>query len=155
MLASPVQVCVVHGWPFVHSEVTAQNCAPAPASAPGHDSPSANVVHAVSALPKLRAAQQTWPLGQSHAEAHSTTTLSAPGQPLAPSASLAMHVEGPEQSPVLPIAASFVGQLKHSEVPAIGIAPLLVHETVVPRTIVPQQSLLRRSHVVEPHCGGI
>jgi hypothetical protein len=69
-------------------------------------------------------------------------------------ASSARHAEAPWQKPVLPTGGSPVGHVMQMPAVVVMIAPLVLHDTMVPTTTLPQHTLERRSQLTLPHCCG-
>jgi hypothetical protein len=92
--------------PFVHSELTAQTCAPV--APPGHEPPLATVWHDVLAEEPFSAPQHTCPVGQSHACEQPNVTTRLPVQPVAFDWQLHVPVTVPPEKPVALKQQSFV-----------------------------------------------
>ncbi len=111
-MAPAEHVCARHPWPFVHSELIAQSCAPwAP---PGHEPPLATVWHVVEAEEPFSVPQQTCPLAQSQACEHPKLTVRLPVQPVACDGQLHVPSTVPPEKPVAVKQQTFV---RRSHVP--------------------------------------
>jgi hypothetical protein len=111
------QDCAVQAWPLVHSEVTAQICAPV--VPPGHAPPLATVRHVVVAVLPFCVPQQTCPVGQSQACEHPKVTAKRPVHPVAFGEQLHVPTTVPPDKPVGLKQQSFERR-SHTPVPQVG-----------------------------------
>jgi hypothetical protein len=112
------QACDVQAWPFVHSELEAQSCAPV-VPAPGQEPPRATVRHATDAVVPFSVPQQTCPVGQSQAWAHPKVTANAPVHPVAFGEQLQVPTTTPPDRPV-GLKQQSLERRSHTPVPHVG-----------------------------------